>query len=596
MAPISPNRVATFKKNLSALETVDGSLAGKLSDVSWPDDLQFLPALDGTPTAFSREFGRSGWYAFSSVPQIREKIVCDQFSPGSANVILPGAGQGVGLQRLLARFNLCQSIYIWEPDLLQIAVLLTLYDFSRDIAGRRLIILADPDLTKTLVDYVASHLDIKKKKKMMSWPWITENHMQEISLKVEKAVGEFNGIINKTVETLQKQVTEILTRIPDRKTPIINIKIISPHVHPRIHQLARDFQSAVNKLGYISEVYVFDRPEHSSGIGVLNELIRTPPDLIISIGIGKKSWSVQIPSTIPFISVLTPPGVGLGEKVADIPEPAENEYFVLGSRDDLNFLLNKKISSEKLFLIEIGVNPDNFRPLGKAVDTQIAVFADHPDSDPEKIGISQESHKFLWKQIEELIRQNPLGFSNVRADVFIGKASQRSGIKISDPELLKSFSLCARRYLGPVAVAEVLVEAMIGAGLKLRIYGSGWQETRFAPIAEVLPGDSETLNEAFNSASMVMVLDNESNFRQNIFDALCAGRRVILKKNPEDLLDRFPEITQRVFFLTPGPEWVGQVKEYLKEVPSTNAETRKLFTDKYSLEGHVGNLLKKIIR
>ncbi len=590
MAPIPPNIITVFKKNLSALERVDTVLAWKISDISWPEDIKFIPALDGTPTAFSRHFSRSGWFGFSSLPAVREKIIFGTFSHGSSNVILPGAGQGFGLKRLLGRLELCQSIFIWEPELTQIAVLLCLHDFADDIVGRKVIFMTDPDLTKNLVEFITSHLDIAHPDKMMAWPWISENNMQEISLKVEKAVNEFSEIINQKAAFLQDQITRLLSgRSNDR---IKNIRIISAHSHPRIHQLARDFQWAAEKMGFDSQYYVFDRPEHSSGIGILEFLVKFPPDLIISVGFEKRRWTAKIPSNIPFISVLIPPGISLGEKISEIPGPDENEIFVLGSREDLA-ALEKRIPPESLFLIEIGANPEIFAPVKKDYENQVAVFADHPDSDPEKVGIIQDSHKFLWRKTEELIRKNPLGFSNSRAGAYIAKASEITGIKFSDPDLLNSFSVCVKRYLGPYVLAETVIEKLVRAGIKIKIIGSGWEETRFAGMASSFSFNSEILNDVFNSSHLIMVLDNESNFRQIVIDALCAAKWVIVKPNPEDRVEMFPEISRRLTYLDPSVDLTGQVKGFLTGFPALNEEAGNSLTDHYDISHILRRIFEK---
>jgi hypothetical protein len=591
MPPIPPNILTCFKKNLSALEKVDSTLAGKIGDISWPEDLKFIPALDGTPTAFSRKFSRSGWYAFSSVPAVREKSVCDKFSPGSSNIILPGAGHGFGLKSILKRFDLSQSVYVWEPDFLLIAVLLSLHDLSDYLASRRLIFLTDQDLTKNLVDFVTSHLEITHPDKMMAWPWISENKMQEISLKVEHAVNEFSLIINKNAEILQERITQLLSEKSGNL--VKNIGIISAHSHPRIHQLARDFHWAAEKLGFNAQIYVFDRPEHSSGIGILRYLIDSPPDLIISIGFEKKRWTVKIPSNIPFISVLMPPGISLGDKISEITEPAENEIYVLGSREDL-LALEKKISPDKLFMIEIGVNPDNFCPLPQIPDMQIAIFADHPDPNPEKVGIAQDSHKFLWQKTEELIGKNPLGFSNLRAGAYVEKASEITRIKFSDQELANSFALCVKRFLGPSVLAEYVLNKLITAGLKVKVFGSGWEETRFADLAAPVSFNSETLNAIFDSSRLVMVLDNESNFRQIVIDALCAAKWVIVKNNPEDRIQKFPEINDNLIYLDPSIPLQDQVQNLFGNHPPRNDQIRNILSQNYNFSDILGRILEKM--
>jgi hypothetical protein len=225
---------------------------------------------------------------------------------------------------------------------------------------------------------------------------------------------------------------------------------------------------------------------------------------------------------------------------------------------------------------------------------QIAIFADHPDPNPEKVGITQDSHKFLWQKIEELIGKNPLGFSNLRAGAYVDKASEITRIKFSDQELANSFTLCVKRFLGPSVLAEHVLNKLITAGLKVKVFGSGWEETRFADLAAPVSFNSETLNGIFDSSRLVMVLDNESNFRQIVIDALCAAKWVIVKGNPEDRVQKFPEINDNLIYLDPSNPLQTQVQNLFSNHPPRNDQIRNILSQNYNFSDTLGRILEKM--
>ncbi|MFA5865161.1 MAG: hypothetical protein WC975_10800 [Phycisphaerae bacterium] len=591
MTPIPPNILTTLKKNLAVLNKIEPALAKQLADINWPEDLKFIPALDQTPTAFSSQFGRSGWFAFSGAPKVREQVICDQFSPGSSNVILPATGQGGGLRLLLDRFDPARSIFVWEPKVLHLAVLLALYDFSNDLSGQRLIFLTDPDLKKGLLDYLSAHLELALPDKMISWPWISENDMQAISVTVDQAITELTSLVSEKTAILQEQFNQS-TATPIAKN-IKNVKIFSLTHQNLCHQLANDFYRAAEKLKFKADIFLLDQPAHTSGISILNHLLASPPEAIISIGIEKNRWMVKIPPTIPFITILAPPGIALGEKALENLTPEDNEIFVLGSQSDMDHL-KAKIPAKKLFAFELAVNPDAFCPLQKTADVQVLVFADRPDPDPEKIGIRQQSHKHLWHEIEKMIGQNPLAFHADQTGNLIRKASNYTGIQFSDQDLINSFTSLVKNILAPAVVASKMVADLINAGLKIKICGSGWEAiSTYAHLARSLPTSPQELNELINSAELVLYIDNQTNCRQIVFNTLCAGQPVAVKTLPDGKMKKYHELTHAVHYLNHAADLAAQLHSILQNRPAN--QHRSLLARKYLAENHnYAKLLQRI--
>jgi len=594
MPPISPTILATLRKNIEAVKQVDPALAGQLENIEWPEDLTFCSSLDGVPTARSKQFGKSGWFAFTTAPKIREKGICENFVSGGSNVIFPSAGQGYGLRMLLEQFESYQSIFVWEKSILPMAVLLSLYDFSQPIVQRRLIFLVSEDLKKTLVDFLTKMPEILVPNKIINWPWIQDHQMHEISLMVEQAVNTINDYVSKVVGGLQESFSKAAEAQSSTEKEHKNIEIFALDPHPRVHQLARNFYSAAGNLQFMRGIYVVDSPERSTSVGTLKYLNEHIPDVVFSIGVDRKHWVVKIPSKIPFITMLTPPGVVLGEEVMKNIVPGENETFIVGTSEDAE-ILKEKLNENQVRVVDLAVNSDVLKPMETKIEAEILVFADRIDTNPEKHGINQQSHKYLWQHVENAIEDNPLGYYNARAEDLVVRVSNQIDIKLNEKELMDSFVTLVKQVLAPAVVGLRTVEKLIQSGISVRIIGSGWQdESRFANISRPMPKTLEELNEILNSGRLVLHLDNETNWRSIVFDAICAGKPVLVKTFPSG---RFPEskkIEQGLVKLNPAIDLVQQVRQALNNYSALVEKVRvarEFLVAQYSYEKILSRIL-----
>jgi glycosyltransferase involved in cell wall biosynthesis len=575
MAPIPPNILTTLKANIAALRTVDAGLAARVEAAEWPADVQFIAALDGTPTAFSRQFSSSGWFARTGAPQVREQMVCDHFTVGGANVILPGTGQGWGLRYLLGRFEPQQSIFVWETNRVHLAALLGLYDFSSAISDHRLVFLSEPDLKKALLDFLSAHPEIVLPTKMMNWPWISESEVQHIGRMVEQAVQEHNTAFGRRLSELQDRLNE---RFAGRsKGGRRRVQIFSLSSQRATYRVARDFARAARKRDWAVDVFLLDRPMHGSSAAIVSRMIDFVPDLIFSIGVERKNWLLRLPKDVRFVSILGLPGVVLGSSLSEDLVPEEGEVFVLGSPADFERLKGKS-RVEQLFVMDVAVSPEVFCPCPaeQKRDVQVTVIADRSDPDPEKVGMYQKSHQYLWSQIRQVIEDHPLSYSHARAGNVIQQVSRHTGVTFTDKDVLEKFAKLVKGLLAPAAVSTAIVRSLSGAGLKVRILGRGWEaDEEFGELAATIPDEPESLNEIFNSSELVLYVDYESNWRQVVFDAITAGVPVLAKKLPDDPLASMREAAAGITILRPEEDLVAQVRSALGRIPELRGRVRQ---------------------
>lgn len=594
MSPIPPNIVMTSRKNLDALRTVNRDLAKRLDGFDWPDGVKFVPALDGTLSAFGEGLSKSGWFAYSGSPRIREQIVCEQFNAGESNVILPGCGQGYGLTMLLSKFDHRQSIFVWEPKLIHVAIVLGLWDLSKAISDRRLIFLTQAELEKSLVDFISAHQEFSVPTKMLVWPWLEDGECGQLSLAVERALAVLNPVVNRTVEVLQAELDETLEKQAAGNERLV--QVFGLLVNRVSDRLARDLAWGVKKTGYRSDIFLIDQPGHNGMVGMLRKMIQVRPDTIISIGANKKNWKIAIPSHIRFVSFLSVPGVLLGQKVLDeLPEPEINERFVVGDYVECE-VLRKRFGKDNVFAIESAMNPEVFHPLAESHEYDVIISANRTDTDPAAWGISQESHRKLWKQIAKIIEDEPLRYFVCDAGRIIDQASQICGVRLSDPQLIESLEHLVKTVLIPSCSATAIALQMIKAGFKIRVVGSGWEKVEaLSSSVQTMPEDTDELNELLHRGDLVLSLDSVTNRRQIVFDSLCAGRVVMVRRLPEDRLADLPEIDKYVVYLEADDELTKQTRAAMKKLPILREQMRQgraELVEKYSFERQIRDILK----
>lgn len=591
-----PEFESNFNANIKALETVDPELARKLSQCTLPDDLEPTATFDGVTSFRSSQLSPSGWFAHTGMPTVGEHAIVDKFDFGGANPLLPGCGQGYGLGRVLDKITDHQTVFVWEPELLHLALLLRIHDFSHRLLGRNLVFLYQSDLGDSLIDFFADHTLLSPPAKMLAWPSIDPERMQELSARIEHGVGEISlKLRSAMVETVERVGSLEVKPITSHEPARVLITSLAPH--PASHRFACDLGWGLEKLGHTCCKFLLDEPEHASSLALGNTLAEFQPQAVISVGLVFNDWPVRPPAQLPFASVIALPEMTLAPALIERLRPAEHEVFLAGENDVQ--LLADTIPAEQLAAIDLAVNPASFVPIDAAelADRQrcdLLFIADVVDLDPQRYGIGQKSHQTLWRHLVAEISRAPLSFSTDRADELLKRACRQTRIELSEEQLFEAFVDVFRRRLIPSAGALTIARQLIKAGFKLAILGAGWDgHADLAPLAQPMPKESSELNRLINASDMVMCIDYESNWRTRVFNSLCAARPVIVSRLAEDKTRQVGPIREAIVYLSSGQDLVRQIKDASRRL--NELEASALRAREYLIENHSFEKLAQMI-
>ncbi len=556
-----------LESNLDILSRYDIQLANRLRNISLPDDIKFISATDNILTAFSSVLSKSGWLAGTSAPSIRESVITENFSPDNSNVLLPGMGQGIGIKFLLEKLANYQAIFVLEQNLLNIFLAFCLYDFSKEIEKGRLVILTDSDIEQCLKDFFVEHNEYAFPTKAIHWPWISEKKMQEISLIIEQALAYVTRQHSKKMSELQAELARKIDI--NRANTRNNLYIVSFAYTPEYFRFAKSLSIAADSSGYKTKTYLFDTPRHGTHIALLKQLIEFVPNKLISLAMPKCNMPFELPNNIQTISVISLPSEPVNTEQFDKIGISENEIFVIGTNKDAK-LFEQKISANNLHAIEIIVDNITFKPKNTQPVIDVAIFADKYDDNPERYGIRQKSHKKLWQTLYDMISKKAIEFSVDTIEQFVQDACKTSGVGLHSEELFESFVSIVKQRLAPSVIASTIVGKIMHSDIKAKIFGTGWKEN-----TNNVPSEPTKLNEIFESAKIVFVIESGTNWREIALDAICAGKPVIIKNLTNDRLTAIKEINDAMISLDANTNIITQIKSLINDYEKIRQSARK---------------------
>lgn len=186
-----PPDPAILERNLGALRTTHPDLAGRLAAIDLsPYSATPARTRDGQLSyRFTPPSGKTQWLGRSSIPRVRASILMEQFDPGQGNVLLPGLGEGTEVETLLHSLAPPRVVFVWEPDPVNIRLVLAIHDLSAALSAGRLVVLqcSTQDLLPTLTDWLVRRPAVQCPSRIMVWPWQSQAEMAQYRTAVEAA-------------------------------------------------------------------------------------------------------------------------------------------------------------------------------------------------------------------------------------------------------------------------------------------------------------------------------------------------------------------------------------------------------------------------
>lgn len=455
------------------------------------DDLAWVFARDGCLTAF--EPGER-WLAGCSVPLLAARAMLKPLdgSAGVACFLAPAHAAQVRI--VLERVQPTHAVICIVPDARALGAMLRCDDFSADIARGRLWLAAGGGWADSLALLLAENPGLPTPTRFVRMPDADAATIDTLISQAQQVFAEQNARRTTTIASLRDNW------IPTK----------SANGKPRVAVLARStfrlwddagdaLWSAMAQASGSSPtatVTRFDPDEPAGSSPLALATAAAGADMVVAADGSRADAPRLVPPGLPWITWVTtpriPPFASAGpndrllvadpaweEDAARAGWPAGRVALAGWPRLDGNDAVDvsPKLTSEAASGAGLALIADTF-PLD--VPEALAEFS---------------SHGLLWERIRHDVTRDPFA---VPADAagYIRAHARAAGIDADTLDL----ALFADRLVVP-AYQQALAEAVIAAGLPLRLHGSGWSDLpRFAPYAAGPVTSRAALGEAARSA------------------------------------------------------------------------------------------------
>src|SRR5687767_2497223 len=235
-----------FERNLNALREFQPALAEQLVTApSWSQSYTLEATRDGRLNFRSLSEGRA-WFGRTSIPFVRAEAILQQFQSGTANVLLPAIAEGTEAELLIQRLGRHRAIYVWEPNLCAVQLVLCLHDFSAAIRDGRLIFFACTfeQLSQTLSTWLDENPGHLAPDRILMWPWQSLAELVPCRAVLESAYQAVEQHRKKLLDEIREQAKPALDEDASQ------VAILGLHARDEIWALADGLAAGAAALGW----------------------------------------------------------------------------------------------------------------------------------------------------------------------------------------------------------------------------------------------------------------------------------------------------------------------------------------------------------
>lgn len=530
-----------FSANLDALHVRAPLLADRLAKIAIPQSVVASKTRDGT-TSF--RIGDSAddwhWLGRTSMPTVRAAALIDQFKPDAGNILVPAMGNGMEVCELLRRIRPHCAVFVVESDPLDLRLALTLRDYGDLIRTGRLIFVDGPDPCDALVALFDESPGLEFPGRILALPYLETRAVESLKGSMERAAQRIAQDQHQRI-TASGTALRVRTGVV-QKLQYIGIVTVDPR--PAVLDVAGALQAAANACGVAVGVCAPDRPDRCHWAARLAHLSDHNADAALLLNCGWAQLREHVPDAFPAVTWLLPDAGVLGCKTDGF---GKNHVVFAASPQLQRKALSAGVDPNRVHLLEVAADDSVYRPLdaaeqGPAAGSfDVVCIADIADLRPEACGIRLTSHQQLWKCIcEQAANRRGLEAAHVLAN-----GERDSGVVLSDPPAREELLNLIRNRLIPTLLARESAESLNGAGIDVRVCGTGWQFSKI-PADRVLsfPISPNEKNILYNRCRIVLCPVQTNDAVQTSLDAITAGRCVLVRSPVADLHQTHPQLAE----------------------------------------------------
>jgi hypothetical protein len=479
--PLEPG---IWQANSAALAADQPALADTLANTPLPDHWRTATALDGFITFRIENPGQPpAWLGETAAPLTRAAGVLAGYQPGDGNPSLPALTAGAELRLLLDQLPGYRAVYVFETEPLILAAVLHAQDFSHAIATGRCILVPPGRELEFLKDHLTRYPGLLPPGNIACPPQISSARLIELRGTCEQ--------IGRWTQQMRTERLAALAEAPRAAVPgtTPRVAIVALTSDPDCRPAADALLSAARGLDWATADCVLRGPRDVHALRHAETLAPFAPDLTLCLN--------QSRARLPL-----PPGGTVCEwytSAAAVPSslPPDNVLRLAASPHVYAALRRRAQSAAHIAEWWWGCEPWEADPAPPTPDTLVLV-ADLPSVEAAHWGISQPSHKQLWRGLRELCERLWELRDIHQPQALLSRAERACDVRVGEPQVRELLLHALEHALIPHAVLTRITQTL-GPSVRLLTVGTGWQRwpakeiEQFAPSIHTLVTDGQRL-------------------------------------------------------------------------------------------------------
>ncbi len=454
-----------WQSNLDALAAEQPGFADALRVVSLPESWRPALALDDFVTHRIEKPGQpAAWLGGTAAPVTRAAALLEQFVPAGNNLALPVIAAGAELRFLLERLPRHMAVFVFETDLMALAAVLRIQDFSTAIAEGRCVLVPPGREIASLSKLMGIQPGLLPPGSILLPDLVPAARIDQIRTVCEQVHAETDR--RRSARLAELVAAPRADSASPAAQPRLAILALTPHSATRA--VAADVERAARGLGWEVMYRCVAGPRGVHPLVHCEALAEFRPSLTLCMN--------HLGSLLPVV----PSGVMCTwfHSVAAVPAelPDDGTLYLAASPAVADALRRAGAGPDAVLdwywaCVESAQSPEDASAAGNTV----ILVGDLPDHRPEIHGVKQGTHERLWEQLRVTAGQAWDTPRILRPDRLLDQAQRECGVALTEASLLETMVQLVERAIVPAAVLERLARALAGEAVEVLALGRGWE-------------------------------------------------------------------------------------------------------------------------
>ena len=455
-----------WSANLEALREFDPAIVNELEQTAIPASWRAVAGLDGCPTFRIEAAGEpAAWLTGTAAPRIRATALLRIEELIGKNAALPGIGVGAELRRLLDHLPAQRTVYVFERELVALAVVLRLQPLAAEISGSRCIIVPAGREQEFLSERLTRNAGLLPATALIGLPYVAPQQQAHVQHVCEEVSHEIAVARNARLTQIKAQMSP---QRADRSGPL-RLAITSLGSNPRDHRRATTLSQAAEKQGWNVRSAVFDSPLAAGPLPIVEQFANFSADAHVCI----EHDAGMLPITVaPQICRW------FTNRPSAESTPVQDDVAALAASPVIAQALKESgWPADRIIDFHWAIaGPNDAAPLTFDPESnRVLLVGDLPDASADACRITQASHRRLWQSLTQHVAKKWDQGDILRPRDLLRNAEKACGITLAGMLTRTQIECLIIHSLIPSQVLETISCGLLEAEMDIRAIGHGWE-------------------------------------------------------------------------------------------------------------------------